>query len=126
MTTADLYWLAGLLEGEGSFTFAAATVASTGYVKHNFRISVASTDLDIVERVADLLKTRVRGPYRGKAHHKQYWTTSLGARDDVLQMCRRLRPLMGQRRQGQIDAVLAAAVRYPRRRLGRPTGRSQV
>lgn len=123
MTAAELHWLAGWLEGEGSFMFCRAVVKETGYVKHNFAIAAASTDKDVIDRAASLLEVNVRGPYRQKANHREYWVFRLGARDDVLAWCRRLRPMMGERRQAQIDKVLAADIEYPRRRTGVHTGR---
>lgn len=126
MKTADLHWLAGWLEGEGSFMFCRSVVKETGYVKHNFAIAGACTDKDVLDRVAALLEVNVRGPYRQKSIHQEYWAFRLGARDDVLAWCRRLRPLMGVRRQAQIDKVLAADLEYPRRRTGVHTGRKNA
>lgn len=121
MTDNDLHWLAGWLEGEGSFMFSRAVVKATGYVKHNFSISAASVDRDVLARAAALLEVNVRGPYHsGNERHQPYWTFRLGDRDAVLRWCQRLRPLMGERRQAQIDAVLTAAEQHPRRRMGRP------
>jgi predicted nucleotidyltransferase len=87
---------------------------------------LACTDKDVIERAATLLEVNLRGPYQQKNHHKEYWTFRLAARDDVLAWCHRLRPLMGVRRQEQIDTVIAADKEYPRRRTGVHTGRKNA
>ena len=94
----DLYWLAGLLEGEGCFTYSHGRYPS---------IQLSMTDLDIVERAADLLGVTV-GKARGKkfSHHKQQWRCHLyGLR--AAEMMRLLRPLMGERRGERIGGILA-------------------
>jgi hypothetical protein len=96
------YWLAGLLEGEGSFL--CPSPSKPGYVK----ISIHMTDLDIVERVAYRWRVPVYSRPGQAAHHKSTYRTQLGGRRAIAEM-RRLRPLMGERRRAQIDRALALA-----------------
>lgn len=97
-----LCWLAGLLEGEGSF------VKGPPSSPRCPRIQLPMTDCDVVERVARLFDRRVfrsdRGVERG---YKPCYLTSLKGAAAVTLM-RSLRPLMGARRRGQIDRALSA------------------
>lgn len=60
MELKDLYWLAGLLEGEGCFTYSGSTPM----------VQLQMTDKDVVERASLLLKgslgRRTRETYTGK------------------------------------------------------------
>ncbi len=50
MDTNELYWLAGLLEGEGSFLNAPPSAPNKP------RISIQMTDLEVIQKVARLLQ----------------------------------------------------------------------
>ena len=96
----DRAWLAGLLEGEGSFLASWDGQSSYPVIK------VEMCEQDVVERVADLLNTRLwveaarterwRPTYVAQiaGHHAAGW---MGA----------LRPYMGLRRTAAIDVALA-------------------
>lgn len=113
MTKNDLHWLAGLLEGEGSFMAYRNTVK--GKVYYYPRIVLGMTDEDIVRRVAVLFDSALNNPpYKQQSHHKRRWVTVLTnsrARDLMLL----LRPIMGIRRQQQIDKALRCEIKLPRR-----------
>lgn len=102
MNNADLYWLAGLLEGEGSF------LSGPPSKPNRTRISLQMTDRDVVERAAAILGSRMCvARSRQEAHHKGSYITMISyqrARDWMA----RLRPLMGERRQSQIDRALTS------------------
>jgi len=104
VTDLQLAWLAGLLEGEGSFF--TTTSRTGGHVYRYPQIRVNMTDRDVIERVAALFGTGVytSRPY-GVSRKTSYKAilTGLGAAD----LMRALRPLMGERRQSKIDEVLA-------------------
>jgi hypothetical protein len=98
------YWLAGLLEGEGSF------LKSSPSRLDEPRVHVNMTDQDVMERVALLMQVKSKGPYRrteGDTIRKpRYFATSKGPK--AMRLMEQLRPHMGQRRQAQIDAALAS------------------
>jgi len=101
LTFPVLVWLAGWLEGEGSFICSGTTTKDMC-----FQIRGVSTDLDVIERVATALKVDVGGPFYDKRPNRKplYYANLPGkrARDLMLQ----LYPLMGNRRQRQIsDAI---------------------
>jgi hypothetical protein len=88
-------WLAGYLEGEGSF----------GYHSFSPRVSVQTTDLDVIIRVAALMRTPVKGPLlRGKNRNPIWYTQAYG--DDARNVMTLVKPFMGTRRRCQINAVL--------------------
>lgn len=124
METADLYWLAGLAEGEGSFTISGRSAV--------FKIHM--TDRDVVERAADIIERayppvrRVgRGggsekpcralPHRGPVHeelvrqgvHKPVWYVKVQGRRARLLM-KDLYHAMGERRRARIVEVLATTL----------------
>jgi hypothetical protein len=98
---SDVYWLAGLLEGEGSFLKGPPSEPGRP------GIQLAMTDEDVVARVATILNIAYgvvtnRRESRWKA---VYYLRLRGER--AVEMMRVLRPLMGHRRQNQIDEALA-------------------
>ena len=106
----DLAWLAGLLEGEGSF------LAGPPSAPRSPAVQVSMVDRDIVERAAELLGVSVMViPSRREGWRTAYSARVRGARA-VLWM-ERLRPLMGSRRQAQIDRAAASYAPDPRRLL---------
>lgn len=96
----DLCWLAGLLEGEGSFMPGEPSNANAP------RISLAMTDSDVVHRAAALLGVHSVYAYtRRKGCRTSYQLALRGARAaEVMQL---LHPLMGARRKSQIERALA-------------------
>lgn len=101
MKDSDLYWLAGLLEGEGCFSIC-------GGNGNTPTVAVGMTDIDIMERVGRLLG---KTPYRPA----QMFSSGKRVRDShrihiygkpAVAWMRRLYPLMGHRRQARIREVL--------------------
>ena len=103
ITTHDVYWLAGLLEGEGCFGSAQSKSPL---------IQLSMVDRDIVERGAVLLgaKTAVASQdrqaiARQRPRQRQWRTAVYGNRAAGWMMT--LYPLLGTRRRGKIRNVLA-------------------
>lgn len=95
----DLYWLAGLLEGEGSFLKAPPSNPNA------ISIQLEMTDKDIIEKAASIMKVPFFLPKRRK-NYKQSFRLRIGnAR--AAEWMKQLKPLMGQRRQKQIEEALA-------------------
>jgi hypothetical protein len=96
---ADFFWLAGILEGEGSFMKGPPTKPK------NPRITMASTDEDVLARVAKLFDS----PYcmvTVRPEYKQKYQTAINGKRAVDLMLL-LRPFMSIRRQQQIDIAIA-------------------
>lgn len=99
MTDADRYWLAGLLEGEGSF------LKGPPSKPNGPQMTINMCDEDVIARVAKLFGVAYHRCRPRKAHHKESFTTVLRGRRAVALMCD-LRELMGTRRRSQIDRAL--------------------
>lgn len=101
MATEETHWLAGLLEGEGSFGLR-KDPAHYKTRKRRAMVQFASIDEDVVERVAQIWGVAY--------HHKPNKNTPMFAvrvtGDRVVGIMEDLRPLMGVRRKAQIDAAI--------------------
>lgn len=100
-------WLAGILEGEGSF------LSGSPSSPNRPRIQMASTDKDTVDLVADILNVKAFGPYepsnpRAKVY---YYTTTRGLR--AIDTMLALHPYMGQRRRDDIERIVSNYVYNP-------------
>lgn len=105
-------WLAGLLEGEGSFT-------------HNGgcpRVSLRMTDKDILERFAKELGVE----YQEEAPPKSHWNMIFRCNiygDRAAVLMERILPWMGERRSAKIRECLAARVASQARLAAERTAR---
>ena len=95
----DLGWLAGLLEGEGSF---GANRTRNYYPK----IQLGSTDRDVVERAHAIAGVgTLNGPY-SRGVNKEVWCWNVAAQADAAGLMMTLYPLIGLRRQARIREIL--------------------
>lgn len=100
MTEIELAWLAGLLEGEGCFSY------------RNDRnvpvVEIKMTDLDVINRVAELIgRTVWRVPAKQSGYQDQWRTKIQG--DPARDLMRDLLPHMGERRSARITELLEKA-----------------
>lgn len=93
-----LFWLAGFLEGEGSFFC---------NKQKSLRVSAASTDKDVIKYLAWIVDDgRLTGPYQPSyPGSKQMWYWHAQGQE-AADLMRLLRPLMSLRRKKQITAAL--------------------
>ncbi len=102
MDSETFHWLAGLLEGEGSFMAPAPS-------KPNLvRVHLNMCDEEIVKKVADLFEMKY-ATIKRKGHDNwspQYQWILRGSR--AVKLMRDLYPLMSAKRQAQIDRALTA------------------
>lgn len=99
MKAADVAWMAGLMEGEGSF----------GFYREQPRVWIGMTDEDVIDRLRKLLRIGAK-VHRAKANPlstKPCFVLSFGGRRAAGFMMTVL-PLMGRRRAAKIKEVLAA------------------
>ena len=100
MKTGYIRWLAGFLEGEGSFN----VHHPNGY--RTPRLAINHTDKDVLEKVAKILGSHVQGPHEPyKENYRQQWSIYITGRLAASWMMT-LYGLMGERRQKQIEEVL--------------------
>ncbi len=94
MKMADVYWLAGLLEGEGYFGFKSGTC----------KIVVEMSDEDIILRASDLLQC-VSKPRPAKENRKPCWRAEISGYK-AAQWMMTLYCLLGLRRKEKIKKCL--------------------
>ena len=103
LSNRDLGWIAGLLEGEGSFT-------ARNHYGHP-RITLGSTDLDVLVRLDSLIPGGTICERKARnslaANPKRLWTWQLQKHKLAAGWMQTLYPLMGERRQEQIRVVIA-------------------
>lgn len=98
MTEIELAWLAGLLEGEGCFSYRRDRDIPV--------VEVKMTDLDVINRVAMLVgRTVTPIPPASDRHQPQYRVRTQG--DPARELMRALLPHMGRRRSARIEELLA-------------------
>lgn len=97
----DVHWLAGLLEGEGSF------LPGLPSKPNGPSISIAMVDEDVINRAAALLGVHHVHTRKGTGRSQDSYQLVLRGRKAV-EVMHQLYPLMGVRRQGQIERALAS------------------
>ena len=106
LPTAELHWLAGLLEGEG--TFMVGPPSSPGLPV----IAVNMADHDVMARLGRIFERKVQVLRPRNARWQTSYQVRVLGREAVRWMSL-LRPLMGSRRQAQIDRALASYAPRP-------------
>lgn len=94
----DIVWLAGLLEGEGSFQ-----IFKDAQGRPYCMIVMGSTDLDVMQTVSSLWDSAITKSVR--AGYKDYYQTNIKG-SSAAALASRLFPLMHSRRQQQISKML--------------------
>ncbi|MGY4767319.1 LAGLIDADG family homing endonuclease [Kribbella sp. CWNU-51] len=93
MSASALAWLAGVVEGEGTFTNSGSS--ST--------LRVVMTDLDVLERIERITGVgSVRAVSSRQPHHKQAYGWQVKRREHLEPLALLLWPLMGLRRREQM------------------------
>jgi hypothetical protein len=102
----SLYWLAGILEGEGFFGM--ITDWTGGKVYRYPRIGVGMTDKDVIDRISPIFGNKTHTiPAPGNSHGYLTAYRAIIVGRSAAEWMRTLYPLMGQRRKHQIDTTLA-------------------
>jgi hypothetical protein len=113
LTEIEIAWLAGLFEGEGSFTLDKR--------KKNLSIDspppspvfvISMTDLDVMEKVGQLLNQNVLELKRLTTTGLKVYRVQCQNREKVCKFCKILYPFMGIRRKKQISICLDACESY--------------
>ena len=101
MNDADLYWLGGLLEGEGTFG------RPTPSGPNQPTIAIQMKDEDVIARAAKMIGVAYcRIVPKNKRHSVTYKFKTAGRR--AVAWMTALRPLMSARRKAQIDSALSS------------------
>ena len=98
----EALWLAGLLEGEGTFV----CDSMNGRSRPRPRIALQTTDEDVAKKAARLLDAKVWGPYTPAPPRKPVWATAVTGLKAATYM-KVLCPYMGARRQKRMKEILS-------------------
>lgn len=90
-------WFAGLFEGEGY----------TGVQRGRVRLSLGSTDRDVLEKLQTNLGGHIYATRKRKEHWKDFWKWELTVDSEARCVLERIMPYMGERRTRQIAAALS-------------------
>lgn len=100
MTEVEIAWLAGLLEGEGSFLFAPPSSPNCP------RLVISMTDLDVIEKVARCFGVQyIKNDRRNPEKWKTSYLVQLSGHS-AMNMMRLVYPHMGERRKKRIEEIL--------------------
>jgi hypothetical protein len=105
MTPHELHWLAGWLEGEGTFYFTKAKSSPTVVIQ------VFSIDFDIIEKAASLMGGKIYS-IKPRARSQGGFRVHLESLPAV-ELMNELLPLMGVRRRAQIEIALEGWLNRP-------------
>lgn len=103
MTEIDIAWLAGFLEGEGSFIAYTWKGRPTYYAP---RIQVVSTDIDVMEKACKIMGSKLYGPYCYMEGKKKHWQTQVNNKK-AAEIMLLILPFMGERRSIKIKELLS-------------------
>jgi hypothetical protein len=114
MSETELAWLAGWLEGEGSFVVTSGKSPRNDKRYPRIRINATSTDLDVLEHVKTLAGGRINGPYKSShAKGRVYYVWTLSTHRQCAPLLRALQPLMvASRRKTQVNKAIEAVETY--------------
>jgi hypothetical protein len=107
---AEIAWLAGLLEGDGSFQL--HDNGSKGKKNKCPLIALSMLDLDVVERVSKIFGCNI-GKYLTPKKDKYIYTARTGKRSIVEPLILALYPYMGARRKEQINKMFTWYDQHP-------------
>ena len=85
----NIGWMAGLYEGEGCIE----KTSTRGY-----RLTIVSTDLDVIEKIQDFAGGYVHPQKQYKPHHKPAWKWRIGTKREVIDLLTQMLPFLGNRR----------------------------
>nr|YP_009367806.1 putative LAGLIDADG homing endonuclease [Neodangemannia microcystis]ARK14811.1 putative LAGLIDADG homing endonuclease [Neodangemannia microcystis] len=110
LTKIQIAWLAGLFEGEASFTLdkRAKKRYAVSTAPPNVSVKIVLNDEDVIQTVANLLDKNVYLPKRLTIKNNQTYGCSIGDRNTLLYLLPRIYPYMGKRRKAQLDPCLKA------------------
>jgi hypothetical protein len=100
MTEGEIAWVAGIIEGEGSFIRA-------GKNANAVTVKVAMKDEDVIKRLQTVTQM-------GSVCYDKYgmWTWQVARRDESPVLIELVRPWMGVRRTAKINDVMSTFVDY--------------
>lgn len=106
MTKEQLYWVAGIIEGEGTIY---------KHLKHkNWIVAVTSTDMDVLERLVLLTERGAIYRHWRSPKHKEAFNWRIGAQAEVKDLLKQIEPLMCSRRREKVLTALEDLKNLPK------------
>ncbi len=109
ISSFDLGWVIGLIEGEGCFYKKGSNskLKDDIYCYPLAGFTLMSTDKDIMERLIGLLRLTLNGPYykKSKKKRKEVWSIQVTG-NKAIAIMQAIRQHLGARRQEQIDEAI--------------------
>lgn len=100
MSELDVAWVAGLLEGEGTW----------GGNNKSVWVSCTMTDLDVLEKLQRTVGVgKIYQGKKQKPHYKDFWIWQLRKKQQVATLSKALLPHMGKRRRERIEHIVNLA-----------------
>lgn len=104
-------WLAGIMEGEGSFCMITQTQRKNGkeYTYRKPRVQLGMSDEDVVAKAQEIAGVGNLHDYEDSRaeNYKHRYLWHIADSEDAIEFMLTIRPYMGLRRKAQIDAVIA-------------------
>jgi hypothetical protein len=102
----DLHWLAGFLEGEGSFT-RQRRKTNCGQESGSISVSVSQVQREPLERCQKMCGVgKIKGEYRNNPNHSNYYRWTLHG-ENAAELMKLVFGLMSPKRQNQISIALS-------------------
>lgn len=102
MNTNELYWIAGIFEGEGCLSIATANRKSGGSIS----VYVGMTDKDVIDRLDSIYPgKRYERKHQGKKWKTLYLWQLNGK--DAYAFIKTIYPILGERRKARADELIA-------------------
>jgi hypothetical protein len=108
MDAKELYWVAGLLEGEGCFRVRKNSLRKAGGRYTEVCVEVNMTDEEVIRKLHAMVGVgKVYGPYRADTNpnRQPIWRWTLTRTAEVQEFMLALYPLLGSRRQRRIKEL---------------------
>jgi hypothetical protein len=103
----DIAWLSGLWEGEGSFAVRKRCKNyKTSTTPGGVEMKIAMTDEDVIAKVSELVGKPYFIPNRKTVKGKTVYQLSIGKRENVIPLVKRIIPYLGKRRKEQAEKLL--------------------
>jgi len=114
LTESQVAWLAGLFEGEASFSLDKRSKKryKTSTSPASASISIQLTDADVLERAARFLNKKYTCLKRRTSKNKTVYKLYIGDRATLRYLLPRLYPFLGERRQKQVQLCLNALAEW--------------
>jgi len=97
ISTLDIAWLAGILEGEGSFIQGKGSTPA---------IFLGMNDKDVVEKAAAIVGAKSIQTIQGTGNRSTHYRWQIGS-TNAIQWCMTIYTLMGERRKARIRELIA-------------------